>query len=263
MQMIVGIFVNFQKEHSSEILENIVSIFNYNRVNWLLINEENKKAKNFDLLITIGGDGTLLNVVEKASIEATPVLAINCGRLGYLTEEVEEDIEKVIFKLLKKEYFIEERHIVEAVVKEKVFFALNDVCVVRNTFNIVDLCLYIDGVFAQEYRSDGIIVATATGSTAYSLSAGGPIVEPQLGVILVTPICPHSLSSRSLILGSTRTIKVENSSSENVQVVVDGRLVDELAPEEFIECKISQHKLKLIRLKQRNFYEILREKIKE
>lgn len=120
MQMEVGIFVNFQKERSSEILENIVSIFNQNGVNWLLVNEENKKTKNFDLLITIGGDGTLLNVVEKASKEATPVLAINCGRLGYLTEEVGDDIEKAIFNLLKKEYFIEERHIVEAKVKEKV-----------------------------------------------------------------------------------------------------------------------------------------------
>lgn len=112
-----------------------------------MVNEENKKVKNFDFFIIIGGDGIFLNVVEKVFIEVMLVFVINCGRLGYFIEEVGDDIEKVIFNLLKKEYFIEERYIVEVGVKEKVFFVLNDVCIVRNIFNIVDLCFYIDGVF--------------------------------------------------------------------------------------------------------------------
>ncbi|WAM30631.1 NAD(+)/NADH kinase [Caldicellulosiruptor naganoensis] len=260
--MVVGIFVNFQKEHSKQILDQIVNVLENENVGCILVNEENKYSIKVDFLVTIGGDGTLLNVVEKAVKENLPVLGINCGRVGYLTEEVATNFHSAIKKIVDNDYFIEERHIIEAHFKGKVFYALNDVCLVRSTFNIVDLSLFIDNVFAKEYRSDGIIISTATGSTAYSLSAGGPIVEPQLGVMVVTPICPHSLSSRSLVLGDTRTVKIKSQSDE-ILMVNDGRIVDMLREGEYIECKISSKKLKLVRLKKKNFYEVLREKIRE
>lgn len=260
--MIVGVFVNFQKELSKEILNKVIEVLKNEQIDWVLVNEENKDSVEVNFLITIGGDGTLLNIVEKAAKGNLPVLGINCGRVGYLTEEVDDDIYLAIKKLIDSDYFIEERHLVEAHFGDKILYALNDICLVRSEFNIVDLSLYIDEVFAQEYRSDGIIISTATGSTAYSLSAGGPIVEPQLGVMIVTPICPHSLSSRSLILGEDRTVKIK-SESEKVVVVNDGRVVGILKKNEYLECKISSKKLKLIRLKKKNFYEVLREKIKE
>ncbi|ABP67481.1 ATP-NAD/AcoX kinase [Caldicellulosiruptor saccharolyticus DSM 8903] len=260
--MIVGVFANFQKELSKEILDKIVSVLKNEKIDWVLMNEKNKDSVKVNFLITIGGDGTLLNVVEKVAKENLPVLGINCGRVGYLTEEVADNIHFAIKKIIDNDYFIEERHLVEAHFKDKIFYALNDICLARSTFNIIDLSLYIDEVFAQEYRSDGIIIATATGSTAYSLSAGGPIVEPQLGVMVVTPICPHSLSSRSLVLGDDRVVKIKSESDE-VLVVSDGRVADTLKKGEYLECKISSKKLKLVRLKKKNFYEVLREKIKE
>ncbi|WAM32844.1 NAD(+)/NADH kinase [Caldicellulosiruptor morganii] len=260
--MVLGIFANFQKEHTRQILDQIINILEIEKIEWVLVNEENKNSIKVNFLVTIGGDGTLLNVVEKAAKENLPVLGINCGRVGYLTEELATNFNIAIKKIIDSDYFIEERHLIEAHFKGQVFYALNDVCLVRSTFNIVDLSLFIDDVFAQEYRSDGIIISTATGSTAYSLSAGGPIVEPQLGVMVVTPICPHSLSSRSLVLGDTRVVRVKSQSDE-ILIVNDGRTVATLNKDECIECRISSKKLKLVRLKKKNFYEVLREKIKE
>jgi len=260
--MIVGIYINFKKDCNAVISNRIIFFLEQERIKYFVLDSENIDDIRYDIIITVGGDGTLLNVVEKAVSNNIPILGINKGRLGYLTEDVIEKVEDTISKIITKDYLIEERHLIETSFFGKTMYALNDFCIVRNTLNIIDLKMYIDGVFAQEYRSDGIIIATATGSTAYSLSAGGPIIEPEVGVMVVTPICPHSLSSRSLVLGLNRTVRIL-SDSDNVSFVFDGKTIGNLSKGDFIECRISERKLKLVRLKRRNFYEVLREKIKE
>lgn len=260
--MIVGVYINYKKDVNALISKRIVAYLEMKNIPYHMLSDDENDQVYCDFIITIGGDGTLLNVVKRATINNIPIIGINKGRVGYLTEEVEESIENTIERLINGKFFIEERHLVETYYGGQRLYALNDFYIVRNTSNIVDLKLFIDDAFAQEYRSDGIIISTATGSTAYSLSAGGPIIEPELGVMVITPICPHSLSSRSLVLGLQRIVKIV-CESEQVLFVSDGKTIGKLQRGDFIECKISEKKLKLIRLKKKSFYEVLREKIRE
>lgn len=223
-----------------------------------------------DLVIVLGGDGTFLGVARRAAKYGVPLLGVNLGRLGFLAEIEADGIEACIARLLRGEYTIEERYMLSAsVIREgkKVvsFCALNDAVVSGASYKrVVCVDLFVDGQFVDSYAADGMIAATPTGSTAYSLSAGGPIVDSTMEVTVMTPICPHTLSSRPLILPKERvaTIAFNQDFGHGCLLTVDGQDGFPLSVGDQIELCAADCRAKLVKLSGMGFYELLRKKIR-
>ena len=221
-----------------------------------------------DLAITLGGDGTLLSTARDIAVAGIPICGINMGRLGFLTEVELPELDDRITKLIHSDYEIEERLMLDAIVRKdghdtKVSSALNDVVITKGGFSrMLRLQLYIDDIFTANYQADGLIIATSTGSTGYSLSAGGPIINPNLKIVLITPICPHTLSARSLIISSDEKVRV-NTEATNADVVltVDGQIVHHLAPGDEVIIKRTAYSAKFIKFAGKSYYETLRTKL--
>jgi len=219
-------------------------------------------------IISIGGDGTFLSAARLAYPKDVPVVGINLGTLGFLTEIEPDDMEKKIQMIIDEDFQIENRMALNVVINIQGAnpienFALNDAVISKVSLSkILHLGLSINRQFIDVVSGDGIIVASSTGSTAYSMSAGGPIVEPDLNILLITPICPHALFSRPFITARDRVVKVEvDGSSENAIATLDGKEGYDLSAGDFLEVSKASKTLKLIRLHDRNFYDILRSKI--
>jgi len=191
--------------------------------------EQNDLYTKPDLVIVLGGDGTLLNAARHVAPNNIPILGINLGHLGFLVELEKNNLEQFFEKLFFGDYTIDKRMMIEAsLVREgkkiESFIALNDIVVTRGAFSrLINLKVFVDEQFVDLYSADGIIAATPTGSTAYSLSAGGPIVDPDMNVIVLTPICPHALYSRSIIIPENKVISVhiEKPFSDDAMVTMD------------------------------------------
>ncbi len=222
-----------------------------------------------DALIVLGGDGTLLRTSRKASRHGLPVLGINMGKVGYLAEIEPEKIEESLQRFLDGKYKIEERFMIKAEINRggrviKKYNALNDIVVCSSWFKkLVSMDLYVDDGFVASYDADGIVVATPTGSTAYSLSAGGPITDSGMELMIVTPICAHTLSSRPVIVPADKkiTIEVKKNKNRKSALTVDGQDTAELEAGDKLEISASHIKAKFIRINGMNFYEILRKKL--
>ncbi len=222
-----------------------------------------------DAIISLGGDGTFLKAARKAYLNDLPILGINLGSLGFLTEVEKNDIDKSIESILQGRYQIEERMMVETSIVKKDNtvindVALNDIVISRGALSrILHLKTYLNDVFVDSFPGDGLIISTPTGSTAYSLSAGGPIVEPDSELIIVTPICPHILYSRSFVSTGDGVVRVtvDENYGHDAMVTVDGQTGYEITGGDCINVKKYNRKVKIIRLSKRNFYSILRTKI--
>lgn len=182
-----------------------------------------------DLLVVLGGDGTLLSVARHAA-GRIPLLGVNLGRLGFLAEVSREELYPTLVEVLAGRYELEERSLLEVEVESRGsrtrYRALNDAVVAKSALSrIVELSLLLDGRLISRYRADGLVVATPTGSTAYSLSAGGPILEPSLPVMVLTPICPHALTLRPLVVPDRSRVEIllETGGAERVYLTVDGQ----------------------------------------
>ena len=225
--------------------------------------------KNIDMAVVLGGDGTILSLAEYSAKYSVPLLGFNYGHLGYLAELNKDQIED-FSKIAQGEYKIEERIMlnVEVVRDGKQIYhsnALNDAVVTKGLLSkMVHILLEIDGKYTGDYYSDGIIVSTPTGSTAYSLSAGGPIVEPKLNIMVITPICAHSTNARPMVISDEQTIKltVDIYHGEDVVLMCDGKEPLKLCHGDEIYVTKSQYKTKLIRLNESNFFDILNKKLK-
>lgn len=223
-----------------------------------------------DLIIVLGGDGTFLGVARRAAKYGVPLLGVNLGRLGFLAEVEADRIEVCIDRLLRGEYTIEERFMLSAAVNRggkqvASFCALNDAVVSGASYKrVVCIDLFVDGQFVDSYAADGMIAATPTGSTAYSLSAGGPIVDSAMEVTIMTPICPHTLSSRPLILPKERvaTIAFNQDFGHGCLLTVDGHEGFPLSVGDQIELRAADCRAKLVKLSGMGFYELLRKKIR-
>lgn len=223
--------------------------------------------ENADVIISLGGDGTLLSAARYASICDKPVLGINMGHLGFLTALELHEI-KSLEKLFSGDYTIDERMMLECEYEtengKETDYCLNDVIISRGIYpRMIKSKIMVSGNVAEVYTADGIIVSTPTGSTAYALSAGGPIVSPFLDIMTITPICPHSLYNRSLVVGGREEIEIECSESYNSSFFVscDGR--ESIEAKGKIKVVQSSYTTKLIRIKEDNFYSILRKKMSE
>lgn len=222
-----------------------------------------------DLLITLGGDGTLLRASKSAALHRVPVLGINIGHLGYLSELEVEDMEEYLKKIVEGNYSHDERMMLNVTVKKKngeksSTLALNEVFVSKETVGtMIQTDIYADGSFINSYCGDGVIIATPTGSTAYSLSSGGPVLEPKSLNILITPISPHALSARPIVMSPDRKITVRANAVKTTCVVCDGEPLAEISRDDLIIVEKSSYILSLIRVKNRGFYDILRVKLNE
>ena len=223
-----------------------------------------KMCQDVDLLISLGGDGTLLSLVRRSYGYDKPVLGINAGNLGFLADTPIDSVEDMIDNLLVGDYRVDKRMMIEGYIQrendQEEFYAFNDVVITRPTIShMVKLDASIDGDWFNTYRGDGLIISTPTGSTAYNLSLGGPIMYPLSKVFIMTPIAPHSLTQRPLVVPSDFTI--EMSSPDDLVIMVDGQDNYTLKPLEKLVIKGADMSAKLLHKKEHNYFEVLREKL--
>lgn len=223
-----------------------------------------------DILIALGGDGTILEVARRAAQRGTPILGINLGRLGYMAELELNELE-LLEKLFRGEYALEKRSMLRVELfsgneLRSFCYALNDAVISNGSVSrMIDLELSEGGSMVTTYRADGLIVATPTGSTAYSMSAGGAIVDPRVQCFCVTPICPHSFAARPMIFSDNAVLEVRNicAREKMLYLTVDGRMNFELYRNQVVRVTKSNIQTSLIRLKSYGFYRKLRQKMSD
>lgn len=279
----IGLIVNMSKDKDLSITSSIVDWIKAKGAQPMLTDEVSEKINDkslcfstdkiycdSDFIIVLGGDGTILGVARDAAKYDTPILGINLGHLGFLAEVEVCDVFNSLERVMNGNIYIESRMMLEAYVSggcsERSFYALNDVVIARGTLSrIIAVDVYINDRYAGSLSGDGLIVSTPTGSTAYSLSAGGPIISPDISAITLTPICPHSLFNRSsLIVSGNELIKVEIV--ENIgdtYLTVDGQQGCKIESGKYVYVRKAPYKTKLIKFDNRNFYDVLREKLTE
>ena len=221
-----------------------------------------------DLLMVLGGDGTLLSALDYALPKNIPMLGINLGRMGFMTEVDPANLRRDVSEVLNGNYTIDSRMtLTVAGQNENNFFALNDIVLTRSTpsVRILSLEIEVNGIVVDRISGDGLIVATATGSTAYSLSAGGPIIRPGLDCLVITPICPHTLNTRPVVVSSNDVIKIRVMDDRGgAQAVMDGRkIINVPCGEPGVTILRSELRARFIRLHDRNYFSLLRDKLSE
>ena len=226
-------------------------------------------ATQADLIIALGGDGTLLNIAPLVERPDVPILGVNLGGLGFITEVAASELEEVLAKTLEGDYEIEKRMTLEVRIKSKKskprrFRVLNDAVIAKGARSrIIDLETHVGDDYLCTYRADGLIISTPTGSTAYNLASGGPILEPTLGAIVIAPICPHTLSNRPIVVPNDAPIHVTlRSFGDTVIFIPDGQKGTRLNNGDEVEARDFGLPVSLIKLPSRSYYEILREKLK-
>lgn len=221
-------------------------------------------AREVDLLLVFGGDGTMLRAARETAGSATPILGINTGSLGFLTAASAKDLTATLKKVWAGEVRFESRPLIEARGKKSSDLALNDFVIARGSQpRLIELEVRVDGQPVTRYRADGLIVSSPTGSTAYSLAAGGAIIVPTAEVFALTPVCAHTLSNRSLVLGFDSKIEIKNVSSRDDDAVLsgDGQSLHKLAPGETVTIRRSRHTARLVYLQDSSFFGTLRAKL--
>ena len=223
--------------------------------------EEEGLPDGCDLAISLGGDGTMLRTVDLVADEGVPVLGVNVGQLGYLTEVEPSELFTALERVFKGEHRIEERMMLDVRVGDGVEkLALNEAVIEKTPAGPVRLLLSLDGEFFTTYAADGVIVATPTGSTAYSFSARGPIVDPAHRAMVITPVSPHMLFDRSMVLAPEATVRLEVQGHRPALVSTDGQRLAELTDGQAVECTAASIPAKLVRFGGNNFHRILKAK---
>lgn len=283
--MNIAIVVNLSKDNAIKYAEEIVKLFLFNGANVLMNMENEPYFKAFkieyyntydelfekcDVAITVGGDGTIIHAAKYAATADKALIGVNVGRLGFAADVEPEDIHK-LKNVLDGKYCTQKRMLLDVSIEDengnaKEFLAVNDAIIARGELSrIIDLEVYHNNHKMSDYRADGLLFSTPTGSTAYSLSAGGPIVEPEMECILMTPVCPHSLFSRSVLFNNKSVISVKANNIEYSKTVltIDGQESVELQENQRVVIKQSSLYLKLLTLNEKNFYTRLNEKLRE
>ena len=262
--MNIIIHSNFLKPNTESTLKKVKSIFE-NSENRIFYDDDNEETiKLADLIITIGGDGTFIHHAKKAALYNKPILGINSGRIGYLAG-IEIDEINLLNNILANKYQIEDRMMLKVELNDEVFYCLND-CVISKgaTSRMIDISLSLNNDIIN-YRADGLIAATPTGSTAYSLSAGGPIADPSVESIIITPICAQTITARSCYLNpdSILTVKANSPNETDIILTVDGELSRKLNNNDIVKISKEHNKyVRLINLNSKSFFNKLSEKLK-
>jgi len=226
-------------------------------------------ARKADLIVVLGGDGTLLSIARLVERPEVPILGVNLGGLGFITEVAVEELESILAKTLAGNFSVEKRMTLEIQIHGKKgghrkFRVLNDAVITKGArARIIDLETHVGKEYLCTYRADGLIISTPTGSTAYSLAAGGPILYPSLGAIVLSPICPHTLTNRPIVVSSKSTVRVRlRSSGDTVFLSPDGQEGVLLNNDDVVEVRDYKVPVSLVKAPSRSYFEILRNKLK-
>ncbi len=258
----VCIIYNSEKEIAKEIYGESIKYFFEKNIE-VVVGERSGEA---DFAVVIGGDGTLLrsfkHFIFKPEIY---VIAINAGSLGFLTEIKKEKVFEEYNNFLSGTFKYEKRHILEIRINQKKYYALNEVVISKCgiTSKVLRVRFSSDGEYMCTYKGDGVIISTPTGSTAYSMSAGGPIVKSSMKAMIITPLAPHNLNTRPIVISGEEKLKIQIEDVDRTgQIVVDGQVSTKVSSESVIDIKYSTVTLKLVIPRDRNYYSVLREKLK-
>ena len=222
-------------------------------------------CKHSDILVTIGGDGTLISAVRRSFKYNIPVLGVYAGNLGFLADVSVDELDSFVKKLVDKKYRIDERSVLEVTIiednEEITLYAFNDIVLTRPSIsNMIHIETLVDAKAFNTYYGDGVIVSTPTGSTAYNLSAGGPVLFPLTNVFTLTPICPHSLTQRPVVLPGEFSIEMKTPKNPSI-LIIDGQDMHELETNKSVHIKLATTKAKLIHREEFNYFDVLKEKL--
>ncbi len=263
LSLVTGLVPRLEKAGIRVLLEDHIS-------RYMGLNSTEDLWTNADLLVVAGGDGTLLRAVHRSITREVPILGVHMGRLGFLAEVTPEEIYTFIDSVLKGDYVKDERTTFEAeIIRDGITISsdtvLNDVVINKSALaRIIEIEVWVDTTFITRYRGDGLILSTPTGSTAYNLAADGPIVHPSVAAIILTPICPHILSNRTIILPDTDLVSVvvdTSGKSDDIFITLDGQRGYPLRPGDRIRIRKAAHKAVLVRSPQRDYFKVLRNKL--
>lgn len=275
----IGIIANPKKPKVKKIIEQMILWAEKNKIDCYLSDElkdlveEKEKLlplsslpKESEVLISLGGDGTMLKTARTAGEKCNPILGINLGSLGFITETTTNDLEKTLNRLLKKEFQLEKRMVLKAkidLMDQPYVFALNDVVLDKGgVARLIQMHLYDKDEFVCSYSADGLIISTPTGSTAYSLASGGPIINPKINAIIVSPICPHILASRPIIFSEKGDLKiVVECDQRDALLTIDGQIAKTLKSGTSVLVSKAEHTVNLIKFPESSFYSVLRKKL--
>lgn len=269
---IAGRLMEWLREKGTEVYieEEIEKVLDLKRAPpFLNVLKKEEIPSRVEMIIVLGGDGTLLSVARLVGSQGVPILGVNLGGLGFLTEITLEELNRVLERVIQGDFMTDERVVLHAAVirrQERMaeFTVLNDAVINKGALaRIIDLETTINGEYLTTFKSDGLILSTPTGSTAYNLSAGGPIVYPSLHCIIITPICPHTLTNRPIMIPDDVEVRaVLKSKQQEVILTLDGQQGFVLEYEDVVEVKKAQGKIFLIKSPYRHYFEVLREKLK-
>ena len=221
-----------------------------------------------DLIIVLGGDGTLISVARLVGERNVPIVGVNLGRLGFLTEITRDELPEMLERLIADDYQVSDRMMLDAFIhrNNKVvgkFTVLNDVVINKGALaRIIDMETYVDGRHLTSYKADGLIISTPTGSTGYNLAAGGPIIYPDINSLLITPICPHMLTNRPIMVWSRSVIEIKVKFEDDVVFfTADGQVGRKLLPGDRVEVRRSESRTRLVTSPSKDYFEILRTKL--
>ena len=268
--MKIALIVNKDKEKAISIAAKIADLLSDSGAEILKDKPHDELFMQCDAAVTVGGDGTIIHSAKHAAKYSKPMIGVNVGRLGFAAE-VEPDNIADLKRILDNDFEIQRRMLLSVAVKRKSggtesFIAVNDAALARGQLSrIIDISVSLDSSPISTYRADGVLFSTPTGSTAYSLSAGGPVIYPEMNCILLTPVCPHSLISRSVVFDgkAVLTAKLKVNDDSAAVLSIDGEQNIKISPDDLIIIKKADEPLKLITLYKRNFYQHLNEKLKE
>lgn len=278
----IGLFPNTKKQGVSTVLDWLIHFLQEKNVQVLMPEEaavimnhpelgcsRDRFGEELTIALTLGGDGTLLSTAREVAPHGVAVCGINMGQLGFLTEIELSEMAPSMERIIRGDYCLEERSMLESVIDRPegqivAPSALNDVVVAKGGFSrMIRLKLFINDHLTANYPADGLIVATSTGSTGYSLSAGGPIVSPNLKVTIITPICPHSLNTRSLVVSDKEEIRIETlATHEDIVLTIDGQTLYNLRSGDKILVRRSPFHARFVKFNGSSFYESLRTKLR-
>ena len=275
----LGVLANLNKQGADTVVRRLVEWCRSNQVPLCLCDDLRELAtaserivaphelpRESDIILSMGGDGSLLATARIVKDSGIPILGINIGSLGFLTEQTPEDLEGTLKRLIEGDFSLQERMILAAELSgnddDRIKFALNDIVVGRGDIRLINLALYSNGDYICSYAADGLILSTPTGSTAYSLAVGGPILNPEMDAIIASPIAPHSLTSRPLIFSVEETLTLEVKSETDVAMLtIDGQVSTPLKYRDKIRIRKADFSVKLVRFEEQSFYKVLRSKL--
>ena len=277
--MQLAVFPNISKRRAGEIVDRIFNFYHNKDVRLVMPASEARQFRkdeyglpcvervHVDMALSIGGDGTLLGVCRRFSGQSVPVCGINLGTLGFLADIEPRELESRLGKILAGQYRVERRLLLSGYVRndlgEKFLGnAINDVVITKGgVARMLRLGLYINQTHLMDYKADGLIVSSPTGSTAYSLSAGGPILNPTIRALLLTPICPHTFQMRPLIVNEDEEVLIKISAAQDVMVTLDGQVSHKIQPNDDVIIRKAKDSAQIVKFDDKNYYDVLKAKM--